>query len=109
MDPKTFLDQPIKAIDPGGWRACLDCGKYFTHQAVYCPSCGRKIVAWTEVPISDFIRKTAADGTAPLNSVYFYLKRIQGAKDLLEPLTPENRAIYNYAKEIRRQALKKKK
>jgi len=108
MDPKTFLDQPIKAICPSGWRACFDCGKYFNHQAVYCPTCGRKIVAWTEATISDYLKKTANQGSAMINEIYFYLKELQGAEDIFfEPLTPENQAIYDQAKEIWEQAQKK--
>jgi len=104
MDPKTFLDQPIKVIAPNGYKACLDCGKYFHHKITWCPGCGKEIVAWTEVSIADFIRKTAADGSGPTNTVWSYLNRKQGRDWPREPFTPENQAIYDRAKEIQEQA-----
>lgn len=105
MDPKIFLDQPIKVIAPRGYLACLDCGRYFHHQLIWCPSCGKKIMSWTDISIIDFIRRTSVSGAGVINTLWFYLCDKQGISFFSGHLNRENRSIYDYAKEIREQVI----
>lgn len=106
MDPETFLAQPIKVISPHGYQSCLDCGRYFHHQTIYCPTCGKKVVRLTEISIIDFIRKTAKAGAGPLNTLYTYLERLEEQEGIkhkgnLLPLTNQTYiAIYDFANKI---------
>ena len=106
MTPQEFLDQPISVVAPTGYPACLDCGDYFHHKIIWCPKCGKKIVAWTDISIADFIRKTSTCGYGSLNTLLWYLYQMQGTHWF--ELTPENRAIYDYAEKISEQARKEK-
>jgi len=104
MKPKEFLDQPIKVMVPSGFKACLDCERYFLHQAIWCPSCGKEIIAWKEISIADLIRKTAKGGTGAVLTVWSYLHMSQGIKIFEGTLNKENQAIYDLAKKIYREA-----
>lgn len=95
---EAYLSQPVSFFCPKGYMGCLDCGKYFHHQIVYCPKCGQKIIRHKDIPFKDFILATRDCGSGPMNTLYCYLiYNRDGRKEFSWDLSKESKQIYDYA------------
>lgn len=102
-----ILNQPMKNIVPNGYMGCLDCHRYFHHQIIYCPSCGKKVIRHKDISLLSFIKK-CYDGAGPMNTLYSWLLRNK-YNDKGSKHTPnkEGWQIYKYASRELGQAIRK--